>query len=90
MIFRVCRAISISVASAPPKNSAFTFQLSQIRNTTTVAPAWNRLADSRTQASASPPIAVVAQMAQAIIGGLIGAAIFIATLITVVQVVLRK
>jgi hypothetical protein len=29
-------------------------------------------------------------MAQAIIGGLIGAAIFIATLITVVQVVLRK
>ena len=27
MIFRVCRAISISVASAPPKNRAFTFQL---------------------------------------------------------------
>jgi len=37
LIFRVWSAISISVASAPPKNSAFTFQLSQIRKTTTVA-----------------------------------------------------
>ena len=38
--------------------------------TSSMAPAWNSGADSRTQGSASPPSAVVAHSAQAMIGGL--------------------